>query len=86
MRIAIIQWILILLCLFTLAWIIYNAVTILVKQKKYKVIPLSNFYFLACLLILFRVAFQVVWWQFLLEFWTFFFLYGQTLKFLIGIQ
>ena len=47
---------------------------------------MTNFYFLACLLILFRVAYQVVWWRFLLDFWTFFFLYGQTLKFLIGIQ
>ena len=83
--IAICQWIMIALCLAALSWLVYNIVTILVKQKKYKVLPLLNFYILATFLIVFRIAFQVWWWVWTVKRWIFFFLLGQTLKFVIGI-
>ena len=55
--IAFVQYSMIALCLATLAWLMYNAWKILVKQKKCKVLPLANFYALAFALILFRILY-----------------------------
>ena len=78
------QWLLIVACILNLAWLLYNAVIILYKQEKYRVLPMANFYFLATLLVVFRLTFAVVWWLTLSKFLIFFTLFGQTLKFLIG--
>ena len=57
--ISITKYSMIVLCLATLAWLLYNAWTILIKQGKYDVLPLTNFYALALLLILFRIVYQI---------------------------
>ena len=54
------QCLMIIFALATLVWIVYNAWNILIKQKKYAVLPLTNFYVLATLLVLFRIVFQIV--------------------------
>ena len=55
--IAFCQYLMIASCLFTLTWLLYNAKTILIKQRKCKVLPLVNFYTLATLLVLVRIVF-----------------------------
>ena len=70
----------------TLGWLLYNAVTILWKQKKYKVLPLVNFYLLALLLVLFRILFQFLLWPTIYYQWITSFLMAQTLKFVMGCQ
>ena len=58
--IAVTQYLMIATCVATLAWICYNIVTILYRQRKHRVIPLVNFYALATMLVLFRMVFQVI--------------------------
>ena len=50
--IAVYQCLMILLTTPVLFWLVYNLWTILVKQQKWKVIPLSTFYSLAITLVL----------------------------------
>ena len=53
---AAIQYLMIALNLGTLTWLIINAVTILIKQRKYNVLPLVNFYCLTAMLVVFRTV------------------------------
>ena len=56
-RLAVAQYLMVAMCLATLAWLLHNVVTILVRQKKYKVLPLLNFYIIAGSLLIFRILF-----------------------------
>ena len=64
------------LCLATLVWLLYNAWKILVKQQKYRVLPLANFYALAFALILFRIFYQIYVFPGALKNWVIYYLYG----------
>ena len=70
------QYFMMLLCLATLTWLIYNAWKILIKKQKYRVLPLTNFYFLSLILVVFRIYFQVVVFPAVLLHWVFVMLYG----------
>lgn len=60
MILAICQYVMTSLCLIVLCWLLYNTFTILVKQKKYKVLPLLNFYVLAIPMMLCR-TYDMIW-------------------------
>ena len=54
------QCLMIIFSLATLVWLVHNAWNILIRQKKLDVLPLTNFYALAALLLVFRVVYQIV--------------------------
>ena len=72
--------------LLVLLWLMRNIWTILVKQGKFKVLPLLTFYIVATTLILIRIVFSL--WNFqTLDNWNVFFMLSpQSLKFVIGIN
>ena len=72
--------------LLVLLWLMRNIWTILVKQGKWKVLPLLIFYIIATTLIVVRLIFTI--WHFeLINNWnTIFMILPQNLKFLIGIN
>ena len=85
-KIAAAQYVMIALCLITLVWLIYNAVSILIKQGKYRVLPLSNFYAFAFMAVISRLLYQIFFFPGLENYWIIFYLFCQTLKFLLGFQ
>ena len=83
---AFLQYLMVALCLATLGLIVLNGVTILVKQGKYNVIPLVNFYLLATLLVICRICDQFFMWPVIVYEWIIMYLLGQSLKFVLGLQ
>ena len=80
------QYILMVLTLAMIVWLAINAWKILIKQKKWNVLPLLIFYILAFLLLVIDSVKLILSFHWLMNQNVVFFLYGQTLKFLIGVE
>ena len=80
------QWLMIALSLFTLAWLVYNIVMILVKQRKCKVLPLVNFYVLSVILVVTRIVFLIYFFPASMHCWILAQLMPETIKLLLGIE
>ena len=84
--IAVYQCIVVAAMLAVLGWLAYNFWTILVQQRKWRVIPLSTFYSLAALLVIFDMFKVTYYFTWTVNYEVVFFLYGQTLKFLLTVD
>ena len=74
------------MCLIVLCWLGYNAWTILLRQRKWRVLPLSVFYAIATLLMAIDFIKMIYYWEFIPHWFIMPFLYPQTLKFLLGVE
>ena len=59
-KLAICQYVELILCLLVLGWIFLNSWRFLYRQGKYKILPLVTFYILAFSLVLFRI-YDAIW-------------------------
>ena len=59
------QYVISIFFMIVLAWLSYNIWTILIKQRKYRVLPLLTFYIVATLLVLNRL-YSSIWFSFAL--------------------
>ena len=84
--IAVAQYFMLIVSLVTLSWIFINIWRILIKQRKYKVLPLMSFYTAAVLNVIFRFFYTI--WFFSIEDGnlTIFFMEIIMTKFMIGID
>ena len=57
------QYLILLVELLVFGWLIYNILSILVRQGRYKSLPLLTFYMLATVLLVVRIFSEIMWWK-----------------------
>lgn len=84
--IAVCQYIELLISLFVLGWLLSNFWKILIKQEKYKVLPLVTFYALAIPLLIIRIYIAIYFFVYITDHQMLPFLLPCTLAFLMAID